>query len=401
MNHPPVQQATLEFIPIEEVLPQFGFLCSVDPHNCEVVDLPKHIIKDRNTGITIISKLNNGDQCSSGGSQLNIQLGGISDTTEVRDNNDGSYMAYFVPQQVGEVKLSVFINGEQIKGSPYSVMVVNNYTSVNMPSKIVNNNGNMGNPWGIAFGKNGIWAVTDWSNHCVYIFDCEDQLVEKFGTKGTNKGQFNCPEGVAFDSDDHLYVADSWNHRVQKFYIDGKYLQHFGGKGNENGKLTCPVGLTVCSHQIFVTEYGNKRISVFHSDGAFLHTIGSEQLGTPHDVTINSNNQLLVVDYDHHCIHTFTLDGDYVGKLGTYGTGTGQLNFPYGITVDFCGFIFVADTNNDRVSIYDNDGNYINCFGSKGSTVGQFLCPTGVAVGVNGNLYISDHHNKRIQIFTY
>ena len=55
---------------------------------------------------------------------------------KLRDNNDGSYMASFVPQQVGEVKLSVFLNGQQIKGSPYSVMV-KDYTSVNKPTKIV------------------------------------------------------------------------------------------------------------------------------------------------------------------------------------------------------------------------------------------------------------------------
>ena len=55
------------------------------------------------------------------------------------------------------------------------------YTRVDKHSKIVNNDGNMGKPWGIAFGKNGMWAVADWSNHCVYVFDGHDQLVRKFG----------------------------------------------------------------------------------------------------------------------------------------------------------------------------------------------------------------------------
>ena len=36
----------------------------------------------------------------------------------MRDNEDGSYLAARVAQQVGEVKLSVSINGQQIKGSP-------------------------------------------------------------------------------------------------------------------------------------------------------------------------------------------------------------------------------------------------------------------------------------------
>ena len=148
VNISPVQ-VTMQFVPTKEALPQFGLLCSVDPHNCEIFDLPMCFIKDKEVKVTIITKLNNGDYCSKGGSQVSVQLVGVNDTTEVWDNIDGSYMS----QQVGEVKLSVFVNGKQIEGSPYSVMV-RDYTSL-IPSRIVNNDDNMGEPWGIAFGKNG------------------------------------------------------------------------------------------------------------------------------------------------------------------------------------------------------------------------------------------------------
>ena len=393
VNLLPVQRATMVFIPNKEILPQFGLLCSVDPHNCEVADIPEYSIKGKNTEFTIITKLDNGNRCSRGGSQVSFQLGGVSDATQVTDVDDGSYLASFVPQQVGEVKLSVFVNGEQIKGSPYSVMV-RDYTSVNKPSKTVNNDGNMGKPWGIVFGKNGIWAVADWSNDCVYIFDGEDQLVRKFGSCGSGNG---CPAGVAFDSHDHLYVVDFNNHRVQKFTTDGKYLLQFGSKGSDNGKLLNPRGLAVHDHKVYVTDCNNRRISVFQTDGKFHHTIGSGQLGTPYDVIVNGNNQLLVAD---HCIYTFTLDGDYVGKIGTYGTGRGQLSNPYGVAVDLYGFILVADTYNNRVSIFDKYGNFVNCFGSYGSAIGQFQCPFGIAVSANGNIYVSDHGNKMIQIFS-
>ena len=402
VNIPPVQQATMEFVPTKETLPQFGLLCSVDAHKCEVVGIPKYIIKDKEATVTLVTKDDNGDRCSRGGSQVSVQLGGVNDTTQVRDNNDGSYMASFVPQQVGEVKLSVFVNGQQIKGSPYSVMV-RDYTSVNKRSKIVNGDGNMGRPWGIAFGKNGMWAVANRSNtySCVYIFDGEDQLVRKIGSRGSGNGQFSFPKGVAFDSDDHLYVVDYNNHKVQKFTIDGKYLLQFGGKGSENEKLKSPRGLAVHNHKVYVADYDNHRISVFQTDGKFHHTIGSGQLGDPYDVTVNGNNQLLVADYAHHCIYTFTLDGDYVGKFGTYGTGRGQLYDPYGVAVDLYGFILVADTYNHRVSIFDKNGNFVHCFGSQGSAVGQFQRPYGIAVSANGNVYVSDHENRRIQVFSY
>ena len=397
VNIPPVQQATMEFVPTKETFPRFGLVCSVDPHNCEVDEIPKCFIKAKQTEFTIITKLSTGDRCSRGGSQVSVQLDGVNVTTQVRDNNDGSYMASFAPQQIGEVELSVFVNGEQIKGSPYSIMV-RDYTSVNKPSKIVNNDGNMGQPWGIAFSKNGMWTVADYSNHCVYIFDGDDQLVRKFGSYGSGNGQFGHPTAVAFDNDNRLYVADCWNHRVQKFNVNSKYLLQFRC---EDKKWQYPIGLLVYNHRVYVIVEDFNCISVFQTDGKFLHTIGSGQMSSPYDVAVNGNNQLLVVNRDRYCIYIFTLDGDYVGKFGISGTGPGQLNRPRGVAVDFYGFILIADSNNNRVTIFDKDGNYMNCFGSEGSAIGQFQHPYGIAVSANGNIYVSDHNNKRIQIFSY
>ena len=399
VNLPPVEQATMEFVPTKEALPQLGLLSFVNPHSCEAVNFPKYVIKGKETEVTIITKLNDGDRCSGGGSQVSVQLGGVNDTTQVRDNNDGSYMASFVPQQVGEVKLSVSVNGQQIKGSPYSVMV-KDHTLVNKSIKIVNNYGNMGRPWGITCAKNGMWAIADYTSHCVYIYDGQDKLVRKIGSKGSGNGQFNRPEAVTFDSDDHLYVADKSNHRVQKLNLGGKCLLQFGGEGSSDGQLKYPRGLASHDHKVYVADHGNNRISVFQTDGNFHQTIGSGHLSYPYDVTVNGNNQLLVADGGWHCIYIFTLDGNHVGKFGTYGAGRGQLNRPYGVTVDFYGFILVADTFNHRVSIFNKDGNFVHCFGSCGSAIGEFRCPYGIAVSANGNIYVSDHVNKRIQIFS-
>ena len=402
INLEPVQQASMVFVPTE-VLPKLGLLCSTsipDPLKCEIVDplfTKYHACGTvKKVEFTVITKDKNGYRCT-GGSQLSIQQSGK--INEVRDCKDGSYIVSFLPHKVGELKLSVFVNGLHIKGSPFIIMV-RDYTSINKPSQVVNISDRMGQPWGIAFGKNGMWAVADLSNHCVYIFDGEDQLIRKFGSKGSSIGQFDYPVGVGFSSNDHLYVVDHNNHRVQKFTANGNYLLTFGGRGSEDGNLEYPAGLEVHNNKVYVTDCVNKRISVFGTNGKFHYTFGSAQLGSPYDVAVNNNNQLLVVDYARHCIHTFTLDGDYVGKFGTKGAAGGHLNHPYGIAVDMYGFILVADRDNHRVSIFDKDGNYVNYFGSKGSAIGQFLFPYGVAVSPNGKIYVSDCDNKRIQIFS-
>ena len=96
---------------------------------------------------------------------------------EVKDNNDGSVSC--VVKQVGGLNLLINIEGNHIKGSSYTVMVQPQYyETVNKPRKIVNDDGNMGKPWGIVFGKDGVWAMTDSSNHCVYMFDSQDMQVD-------------------------------------------------------------------------------------------------------------------------------------------------------------------------------------------------------------------------------
>ena len=398
LNTDTLESATMEFVPSKESI-QFGQLFTdIDPGACEVVSLPNYITVGKELTFSIITKYHNGSQCSIGGREVSVKLQSNTGSTQVRDNNDGSYMASVVVQQGGEVKLSAFVNGQQIKGSPYSVVVQYDYTRLGKPSKIVNNDGNMGCPWGIAFGKNGMWAVADFTKHCVFIFDGQDRLIRKVGSHGNGNGQLSNPEGVTFDSNNHLYVADYSNNRVQKFKVSGKYLNQFGSSGYGNGQLNGPIGITTHHNKVFVSEESNVRISVFRTNGQFSHTIGKGQLSYPYDVTVNTNNQLLVADYSHHCIYTFTLDGNYVSKFD--GTGRGQLSSPCGLTTDLYGFILVADTGNNRVSIYNKDCKFIHCFGSSGSDDGKFNCPYGIAISPNGNIYISDADNKRVQIFS-
>ena len=403
----PVQSATMEFIPVEEYkksMPQFGHLfygnaCSF---NSEMLDVPEMVSKGERVGFDVVTKDQSNQLCHKGGSKIVVQAHssrGEVTPVEVKDNEDGSYSASFIANQIGEVKLSVTIKGKQIKGSPFNIKVHEKYTTIDKPSKVVNEGGRMGNPYGITFGRDGMYAVVDYSHNCVWIFDKQDQLVRKFGSIGNNNGQFSGPYGVAFDDNNHLYVTDCFNHRVQKFDINGTYLLKFGTSGTGNGQLNCPVVITIHNGKVYVVENGGNRISVFHCDGQFSHIIGSGHLSSPCFVAV-SNDQLLVADWVHNCISIFTLDGNYVGKYDTRGTGREQLGCPHGIATDIYGFIFVTERSKNRVSIFNKDGVFIHSFGSQGSGHGQFSRPCGIAISPTGDIYVSDTDNKRIQIFS-
>ena len=404
LNTEPVEYDNFEFVPAKSCSFLLGHLFTfANPHTSKVINLPGIAYCGHKVEFKIIAIDSKGKNCTKGGSQVCVQLKSFTgDVTagEVRDNNDGSYMASFVAEQVGEAKLSVAINGKQIKGSPYSIVVGRNYQAIDKPSKIVNNNGSMGRLWGVAFGMNGLWAVVDYDNHCVYIFDDKDQLVRKFGSNGSNNGQFSSARGVAFDSHNHLYVTDTVIDRVQKFDSNSNYLLQFGSSGSSAGQLSSPFGIAIHKDKAYIADYGNKRVSVFHTNGQFYNTFGSDVLGSLEDVAVSADKYLVVAGYNPDCIYTFTLDGHYIGKFGTKGSGMCEFNDPYGITGDLNGFIIVADTNNHRVCIFDEHGGCIHSFGSKGSANGQFDGPRGIALSPNGSIYVSDHCNKRIQIFS-
>ena len=399
----PVELPTMEFVHTNKSFPLFGQLCEdrAIPDNCEVAGIPEQpIVLGDKADFTITTRNCYNGCCSKGGSHISVQAQSSREgdvvLVEVKDNNDGSYSSSFVAEKVGEVKLSIAVEEEHIKGSPFAVMVYQprDYETVNEPGKIVNDDGRMGKSFGIAFGNDGVWAVTGNTNHCVYIFDSQDKLVRKIGQGGTGNCEFKYPQGVSFDANNHLYVVDNGNNRVQKLDVDGKYILQFGSYGSEDGELYYPIDIAVHNDKGFVADGNNSRVSVFHLDGQFSYIIGSGRLSNPWGVAVTSNEQLLVADYNNNCIFRFTLYGTFVDKFGD-----DHLSNPTALTTDLSGFILVSDEDSHCVSVFDKDEVFIHSFGSYGSSEGQFSAPRGIATSPSNELYVTDFYNKRVQIF--
>ena len=402
MTSKPVQSGSVKFYPVLESVEILGQL-SIDEDLSEINSLPESVIKGKTFDFIILTKDKRNQYCTKGGSQVSITSSTkVLTTVEVRDNNNGSYTVLIKAEEVGKSKLSVYIDGLKIKGSPFEISVIPNQEK---PTKIVDCDGTMGNLWGIATAKNNMWAVTDDIKHCVYIFNSQDQLVNKFGQKGSGKGEFNKPMGVAFDSYDHLHVVDGVNHRVQKFDTKGKYLLEFGTKGNGNGELHDPHGITTCKHRdstsvyIYIADYSNKRISVFQSDGQFHSSFGSDRLSSPRDVAIGTNDQLFVADNHNHQIYIFTTpDGDFVRKFGKKGADEGELYYPLCIATTGNKKILISDQNH-CVSILCEDGKFVRCLGfSHIANKGQSKYPHGVAFKSN-SIYVTDLMMHRVEIY--
>ena len=174
-----IESASMQFIPVEKYnkwFPQFGNVfygeaCAV---NSEIKDIPSRAYINEYKEFEIVTRDADDKECSKGGSKVIVEAesstGDVIPVT-VEDRENGIYSADFTVNQIGEVKISTIIEGKHIKGSPFHVLVCRNYEKLDCFCKVIDDNRRMGQPWGIAFNKDGMWAVADHSNHCVYIFD--------------------------------------------------------------------------------------------------------------------------------------------------------------------------------------------------------------------------------------
>ena len=175
------------------------------------------------------------------------------------------------------------------------------------------------------------------------------QLVKDYGKK-----RFQHPHDVTIGPNNEIVIVDSENHEVVILDEDLQVIRTFG-QGNGNSKLNNPVGVAIYKDVIAISEY------------------------------------------DHHVVKKFSLEGEYLTKFGSQGSGDGQFKNPQGLCFNTKGLLYVVDHFNDRVQVF-NDKFFFK-FGSSGSNPGQFQDPRYIAIDSNDQVYVSDRKNGII-LFT-
>ena len=325
--------------------------------------------------------------------------------TEVRlkDEKDGRYKVRYFLKDTGKCQVSVKVNEEHIRGSPFPVKPKpRQFRHVLSFGQHGSSVGMLCLPYGVAVNERDEIAVTDTNNHRVQVFSSDGTYLRSFGRKGDKQGELNWPTGIAFDQNSRSIVVDTLNHRVQLFNEQGEYLSQFGGEGNLDHQLRDPSGLSVDRNEnIIVADKGNKVIKTFSPSGQFLYKLGEgegEGFTSPSHC-IQYDKYLIVSDAGEHCIKVFDINGNFLYKFGNKGNRDGEFKDPHFLSVNKAGHLMVCDRGNHRVQVFELSGKFVTKFGQKGSGSGEFNWPISTAVFSDGRIVVADRFNSRIQIF--
>ena len=162
-------------------------------------------------------------------------------------------------------------------------------------------------------------------------------------------------------------------------------------------------------------------ICIFDRDGNFLSSWGEGLIAFAHAIYLDKEDNVWLVDRNHHQVYKYTKDGQLLMTIGEEGfrsdTGVAQddyssstwsnvthsggpFNMPAGIAVNDAGEIFIADGYaNARVHKFTSEGAHMLSWGDPGSGPGQFNLPHGVWIDRQGRVLVSDRENDRVQVF--
>ncbi|NOX64569.1 MAG: hypothetical protein GXO85_01930 [Chlorobi bacterium] len=258
-------------------------------------------------------------------------------------------------------------------------------------------------PYGIKIYKGKIY-ICDTILGGLEIIDLNEHTFEYFQPKGF--GTIKKPINVDIDNNGNIYVADAERREVVVFDNDLNYINSFG-----NPAELKPTDVFFYDNKLFVSNMLKHRIEVYDT-GNYDHLYNLPDsnyqqgdpgfLNSPINICV-ANNILYVSDFGAFKIKEFTLKGEFIDSVGSYGKGLGQFVRPKGIAVDKEGKLYVVDAGFENVQIFDKKGNLLMFFGGTYNGPGGMWLPAKVIIDYDNlkyfQKYVDDRFNLKYLIF--
>ena len=252
--------------------------------------------------------------------------------------------------------------------------------------------------------KDAVYVLTR-GEHPVIVFDRDGKFLRSFG-----EGMFssNRTHGLYIAHDDSVLVADDGIHTIQKFSPDGERVWELGARNQPSPRWSgqafnrpTSAAIMPSNGDIYVSDgYGNSRIHVYSSSLEYKFSWGSPgidagQFIRPHNIAIDADDKVYVVDREAHRIQIFDAKGKFMTMWNNIHRPDAMVLWQDHIYIgELNGMAGVDDAPGlgHRVTIYNLKGELVCRFGdlNEGEGPGQFIAPHGIAVDSRGDIYVAE-----------
>lgn len=236
-----------------------------------------------------------------------------------------------------------------------------------------------------------VWVLAYGSNELVKL-NINGTVVSR--VTGPMNG-FDRPMDLIRLEDGTMLVTESAGNRLCVLDKKGKFIKYIGKKGRAVGNLVGPQYAAQDSRQnIYVSDYGNRRIAVFDRDGKGLFCFGVARddfagLKGPTGIAVAGEN-VYVADNIFGGIYEFDLAGNFQRVLVPEKT----FQHPESIRV-WNDYLVVCDSN--RVFSVDSGSGSVFENISAGNAPARLTC---AVPDVNGNVVVSDVISNEVYVMS-
>ncbi|XP_068675722.1 E3 ubiquitin-protein ligase TRIM71-like [Montipora foliosa] len=364
-----------------------------DPSKCLAEGQDSKEVKERKeTYFVIVTKDSEGFQCYQQDDKIKVNIltpEGDQLKTDVKDTKDGKYTLTYTPQDAGQHRVEILVNGEPLTGSPWIVQV--HQHQYQLEYSVASKGKGRGQFDGIhdidVSEKTGTIAVADLRNKRIQLLNSEVEFRSEIKVDGE-------PFSVAFtDSGDLLTLVQKSYSKLRLFSEEGHFIKRINDK-----HLDKPCHLSIASDgRIIITDYGDKKIKVLSPDGNdLLQSFSAPDCDKKPFYAIYHQNKFFISYFYADCVKVFDKSGVYLHDIGCKGSNDGQFDGPVGLVIDKYNRLIVCDARNHRLQLFTLSGKFLSKIDEA-----EFFhndVPSYVAINSDGSLVVADHINSRISL---
>ena len=241
--------------------------------------------------------------------------------------------------------------------------------------------------------KTDHFYVCDFGNDRVQVFNKSFQFLSMFSEK------MNGPNGICIFQH-KVYVTQSKGNSLNIYSRECKLLSSVGKKGSEEFEFSDPRSITISSEwsRIYICEYDNDRVQCLNLDLTFKCFIpdiyGAKGIKV-------AAEEIVVLCEKNPCIRIYNASHQLSRQMISNGKeDINQMKRPDYFFLDSNLNILITDFNRHCVSIFSSTGELIHEFGKEGEEKGEFVQPRGITMDSEGRIVIiSCNPNHCIQLF--